>query len=136
MKKQNDTKTNNKTKQTIKTNKPTNSNGTEQIGQSTHVRFNDEVRQKLATEKKKTGKTIPKILIDAFLRKPTSKPVFSNEIGLDIRKELNRIGINLNQLARKVNTGLYEGWYSEFDTLSEQLTSALCIIGNHGKGKK
>lgn len=136
MTKQTDTKANKLNNTNKQETNATNNKKDDEIGKSSHVRFTDEVRELLATEKKNTGKSIPRILIDAFLKKPTSKPIFQNDIGLDIRKELNRIGVNLNQLTKKLNTGLYDGWYPEMNDIRSELSQTLCLIANYGKGKK
>ena len=94
---------------------------TKSAGKASFVRFSDEEHlaiQKLALEH---GESIPELLKKCFFGNPPKQPIVSDENARAIMIGLNRIGNNLNQIARKVNTGFREGFISAFDEVRDDL---------------
>lgn len=103
------------------------------LGGSSHVRFNDREYKQVQKDAFKKSKSIPTLLKDTYFKgRPTE--VLMNENDLDVvRKDLNKIGNNLNQVARKLNSGFMHGWNDTLDRVLEQfeiLTKQL----HHGYG--
>jgi hypothetical protein len=47
--------------------------------------------------------------------------------------ELRRIGNNVNQIAKRMNSGFFEGWHPEFQTVANHLaTLERYLVGRHG----
>ena len=84
--------------------------------------------RRIKKDSKVSGKSIPELLRDSYFGKLPVK-VLVNKNDLDIlRKDLNRIGNNLNQVAKRLNAGLMHGWSNtldlvleQFDTLTDQI---------------
>ena len=102
----------------------------------TNVRYGEEVYQKLKNAREDTGKSFATLFRDAFMKKPMSRPVFSHQDAKKILRELSRIGNNINQISRRVNQGVFYGWYPELDEMHAQLVDLGCYIVNYGPGKK
>lgn len=91
----------------------------------TTVRFTDEEFARISEESKLSGESIPKLLRARYFLGRKLKLLASEGDRRFIFMELRRIGNNVNQIARKVNTGALEGWYPEFADATRRLTD-LC----------
>jgi len=81
--------------------------------QSSHVRFNEDEFARIEEDSINTGKSIPTLLKEKYFSGPRPLPMISKE---DLKKhfgELGRIGNNMNQLARRLNSGIREGFVEE-----------------------
>lgn len=88
---------------------------------SSHIRFSKQEYQRLLKDKEITGKSIPWLLKTIYFKKDISTPTLDLETRKAVRRELAAIGNNLNQLARKANTGI-------FGDLQEDLIESLQTI--------
>ena len=92
------------------------------------VRMSPSEYKRIQKESKVLGKSIPQLLRDSYFGNlPVKVLVNKNDLGI-LRKDLNRIGNNLNQIAKRLNTGLMHGWsdtldmvLEQFDTLTDQI---------------
>lgn len=74
------------------------------VGLRCHVRFTDEEFEKIKKHKEYTGKTVPQLLKQAYFSKQIVLPLLSLVHFRDLIIELKRIGNNVNQIARKLNS--------------------------------
>ena len=68
-------------------------------------RLSDEELVKAQKMAKDAGLTVAKLAKRSLLRQKVKSPVIAREVGLEIDKQLARIGSNVNQIAKKVNAG-------------------------------
>jgi hypothetical protein len=99
----------------------------------TTVRFTDEEYDRITDEAKVSGESLPALLKRSHFRRQKLKLLFSEFERHSVCSELRRIGNNVNQIARRVNSGALEGWYKEFTEVSQRL-SELCsmVAGAYG----
>ena len=71
----------------------------------TTIRMSPEQFLKISEISKEMRKTIPKVFLDLLDRKVPQVTLMNTENVDKIRLELNRIGNNVNQIAKKVNSG-------------------------------
>lgn len=88
----------------------------------TNVRFTEEEYARLKEEVTLSGLTIPRLLKDAHFRRQPLKLFLCHEDREAVFSELRRIGNNVNQIARRVNSGLLDGWYPEFQAAVQSLS--------------
>jgi hypothetical protein len=75
------------------------------------VRVNSSEHKRILTMIKATGMSGPELFRRALLKRmDLERPLFSPELAREFANELKRQGSNINQIARKINTGLSEGW--------------------------
>lgn len=85
---------------------------------SSHVRFSEQEFSRIQKMQQLTGKSIPEILkTNTFSRTDLETPLMSKEEVSALLLELKRQGNNLNQLVRKLNSGLMQGWYENVNEL-------------------
>ena len=97
-------------------------------GGASYVQMSPSEYKRIKKESKESGKSIPDLLRKSYFGLLPRK-VLMNKNDLDVlRKDLNRIGNNLNQIARRLNSGLMHGWsdtldlvLKEFRTLTNQI---------------
>lgn len=89
---------------------------------STHVRFSEQELSRIEKAARSTGRSIPWLLKTAFFNSGELCPTFDKDSARSIQVELNRIGNNINQIAREINSGLKRGWNIEFERLNQQLS--------------
>ena len=89
-------------------------------GSATCVRFSPREYKRIKKKSDQSRKSIPQLLRDSYFgRLPTRVLLKDNDLDI-LRKDLNRIGNNLNQIARKLNAGLMHGWSNALESVSEQ----------------
>lgn len=71
----------------------------------TTIRMSPDQYLKISEISKETRKTIPKVFLDLLDRKVPQVTLMNVENVEKIKIELNRIGNNINQIARKINSG-------------------------------
>ncbi|MAV92001.1 MAG: hypothetical protein CL676_11330 [Bdellovibrionaceae bacterium] len=91
-----------------------------QIGGSTCVRMSSQEYSRIRKESNKTGKSIPELLREAYFSTPPRKVLVNKDDLTVLRKDINKIGNNLNQVARKLNAGFMHGWSNTLDLVLEQ----------------
>ncbi len=97
------------------------------------VRFTEEEFAQLKIDVEITGLSIPKLLKLSHFSKKKLRLLLAAEERHQVCTELRRIGNNINQIARCVNSGALEGWYSEFqDALKAISELQQMLAGVHG----
>ena len=86
-----------------------------------YVRFTPEEHSKIRKLAQMYGKTLPELLKECFFKNPPQQPSLSAEDARAMFISLNRIGNNVNQLARRVNSGFREGFIAAFDDVRDDL---------------
>ena len=89
---------------------------------SSHVRLSEPEHQRIRKEQQITGKSIPWLLKNAYFKGPLCVPLMGVEEQRALLVELRRIGNNINQIAKKINSGFREGWNEEFNQLCQQVS--------------
>ena len=88
----------------------------------TTVRFSESEYIRIKKEAHLSGESLPLLLKQSFFRGKKLKLLFDEETRHWVCRELRRIGTNVNQIARKVNSGALEGWHSEFEKVVESIS--------------
>ena len=98
-----------------------------------NVRFTPEQYERLKNEALILGITIPDLLKHAYFRKDPITVLMNHSDRKAVFHELCRIGNYVNQVARRVNTGLQEGWYKEFAEAIQILSNLeKYLVGGYG----
>ncbi len=95
---------------------------------SAHVRFSDDEYQKLEEVQKLTGLSIPVLLKKAFFQRKNPQVLLPEAERKAWFQELRRIGNNINQIARRVNSGLFDGWYPDIQELAKKLAAMELMV--------
>lgn len=70
----------------------------------TNVRFDELQWQKINDMSEQTGYTIPELLRKSYFDKSYAVPKLHRDDVNALKKEVNRLGVNINQIARHYNT--------------------------------
>ena len=90
-----------------------------------YVRFTEEENQRLEEEEKQTGKTGPELLKEAYLGKKATAVLMKDDDKNHFCIQLNRIGNNVNQIAKRINSGFAQGYDQDIETVRAQLSALL-----------
>jgi len=100
---------------------------------STCVKLDDSQYTALKEASRITNKSIPEILRTTYFNNPIGSPLIENSMAKKIINELNRIGNNVNQIARQVNNGIYEGWHSEFQEFYQHYVNLSQLVASYSR---
>tara|TARA_B100001248_G_C27045384_1_gene302752 strand:- start:155 stop:505 length:351 start_codon:yes stop_codon:yes gene_type:complete len=100
-----------------------------QIRYQVNVKLSPIDYKRLYKEHRKTGRSMPSLLRDSFLNRLPTKFLLKPEQGDKLIKEINRLGVNINQIARRVNAGVGYGWSEGITKCYETLDSMkrMCV---------
>lgn len=101
-----------------------------------NVRLDEKTYNKLCEMKKITGKSFATLLRETFIKKPLSQPVFNIKQAQVLIAEACRISGNVNQIAKRMNSGCFYGWYEDFQIVNKDIANLFCVVANYGRGKK
>ena len=90
------------------------------IGKAVCVRLSPIEYKRIEKESRKTGKSIPKLLRESHFHQPPRKVLIGKNDVAFLRKDLNRIGNNLNQVTKRLNSGLMHGWSNTLELILKQ----------------
>lgn len=94
----------------------------------TCVRFTDEEMHQIEEDAANIGKSIPALLKERYFKGPRPLPLVS-KVDLDnLFGELGRIGNNLNQIARRINSGIRAGFVGEFEEVQKSFDRLLTFL--------
>lgn len=85
--------------------------------QSSYVRFRNDEYARIAQDSVNSGKSIPQLLKEKYFRKSSPMPLLNKPDVALLRTELSRIGNDINQIARRINSGVRAGFYDEVSSL-------------------
>lgn len=99
----------------------------------TTVRFTDDEFARITEEARLAGLTLPVLLKRSHFSRKKLQLLLGETERHQVCAELRRIGNNVNQIAKRVNSGALEGWYSEFqDALKSISELQQMLAGVHG----
>ena len=97
------------------------------------VRFSEDEYKKIKEDSKTLGKSIPTLLRTNYFKGKIESPTFIKEDAEKILTALSRIGNNLNQIAKKVNSGFREGFQDSLSKVIDDITTMKRFVGGgHG----
>ena len=85
------------------------------------VRVSSAEHQQLLKDSKYLRKTLPKLLRESYFNRVPSTILMRDDDVDKLRVEINRIGNNINQIAKQMNSGIREGWNNSFERLCEKI---------------
>jgi hypothetical protein len=88
----------------------------------TTVRFTDEEFSRITEEAKLSGLSIPNLLKKSHFKRKKLQLLLSDVDRHFFCTEIRRIGNNVNQIARRVNSGALEGWFSELLDVARKIS--------------
>lgn len=88
----------------------------------TTVRFTDDEFSRITADAKLSGLTLPQLLKRSHFLRKELRLLFGKTERHSVCKELRAIGNNLNQLARRVNSGIFEGWHKDFEEMFKKIS--------------
>ena len=80
------------------------------IKNQSHVRFTDEEYARVHEDAEAYGKTDPEIIKSVYVSKNLARPVLNRDDAQRVLAALARIGNNVNQIARQLNSGFRQGF--------------------------
>lgn len=105
------------------------------IGKASCVKFSLIEYKRISEAARSTGESIPALLKEAFFKRTKLTPVFDRESAQKLISAINKVGNNLNQIARRVNSDIYYGWHHELTQIDESLSKlrSLAVCKVEGK---
>lgn len=101
------------------------------------VRFNVQERTQIEEDSVSTGKSIPTLLKESYFGSPRPLPLMTRVDVQRLNGELGRIGNNINQLARRLNSGIREGFMSNLDEIQRSFDGIwLFLVSQYCRCKK
>lgn len=82
---------------------------------------------------KNTGRSIPELLRRSYSSRPVRTPIVPNDMAKSIGIELSRLGNNVNQIARRMNSGVFEGWHPEFQIFCSEFSKMYQILAMYSR---
>lgn len=97
------------------------------------VYFAENEYKQISEDSCATGKSIPALLKLAYYSSRRVRVLMHKDDQEKWFRELRQWGNNLNQLAKRVNSGLMEGWYEEFKTVRDAINRIeALVVGAYG----
>lgn len=87
------------------------------------VRFTESEFLTLTKDAIASGRNIQRLLKESYFGKGPNKILFHREDAQNFLRELHRIGVNVNQIAKALNSGFREGWYDAFGKIADDMNS-------------
>ena len=86
-----------------------------------NVRFTPAEYRRLQRDQLLTGQSIPWLLKTRYFSGELKPPAFDYETSREILRQLSGIGTNLNQIARRVNSGISDGVHEQISAMLKLL---------------
>lgn len=102
------------------------------IGKPICVRVDEKQHRQLLADSIVTGKKIPSLLRDNYFERVPTNVLFHREDAKKLFKELNRIGVNINQMARAMNMGVLEGWSRKLEEVKNEVIALKDLVVTNG----
>ena len=101
--------------------------------QMTHIHFTDDEYATLKDDAMLYRKSIPDVIKAVYFRQALARPLLASDDARKILAELNRIGNNVNQIARQMNSGIRDGFNPAVDELRQEVAALRhMVMGAHG----
>lgn len=92
------------------------------------VRFTGDEYQAIEEDSINTGKSIPTLLKEKYFKGPRPLPLLAKADLAKVLGDLGRIGNNLNQIARRLNSGIRQGFMEEIEDLQRSFEELLVFM--------
>lgn len=86
-------------------------------GNRAHLRFSAAEYEEVVKDAKMLGMTVSSLIKTVYFQKKPLQSTFHNDDAKRILVELNRIGNNVNQIARQLNSGFRSGFTPAMDEI-------------------
>lgn len=93
-----------------------------------YLRFTESEYRQLEKDETRSGKTAQELLKAAYFQDGGLALLMSDEEKAELLKQIHRIGHNVNQIARKVNSGFAEGFHAEINEVRSYLFRLLTVL--------
>ena len=98
-----------------------------------HVKFTADEYEAIKEDALLYKKSIPEMLKAIYFGQKIARPLMAPEDGQRVLVELSRVGNNLNQIARHMNTGFRKDFNPAIDEMRDQLQEMRDLLaGKHG----
>jgi hypothetical protein len=99
-------------------------------GGRSHVRFSEKEWEKIEKDRIETKRSIPHLLKATYFNSGGVKVLINNINARSLIGHIGKIGNNINQIARKVNTG-NQPMKDELEEINKQLRQILHYLGRY-----
>ena len=104
---------------------------------STHVRFSNEQFERITRDAELSGESMPNLLKDAYFSGQSRVPLMRKDDAAMVISELNRIGVNFNQVAHHLNSGFREGFHDQLEQIANELHRLTnSVMFTYSKGRE
>lgn len=93
-----------------------------------YIRFNAEEYKQLQEDERKTGRSMQRLLKKAYFEGEPTVLLMTDEDAKHFSAQILRIGNNVNQIARQLNSGFAYGFQQELETIRSHLTLLLSWV--------
>ena len=93
-----------------------------------NVRFNSEEYERIRRDAQIIGESIPKLLKDSYFSRPILNPLMRHDDLIMMVGQLGRIGNNLNQVAKHLNSGFRAGFNDDLEEIRQTFTRPLTFV--------
>lgn len=87
----------------------------------TCVRLSDDERAQIEEDSINVGRSIPRLLRETYFDGPRPMTLMTKPDLTKLSAEIGRIGNNINQIAKRLNSGIRSGFYDEIAKAQESL---------------
>ena len=95
---------------------------------ATYVRLKKDEHERIQNAAVAQGMSIPELMKHVVLKGPLPIPLMFPDEHRVISTELNRIGNNMNQIAKKLNSGFREGFNNEFENMQREFNKLWAFL--------
>ena len=104
---------------------------TDLVAGRTQVRFTKEEFEKIRSDAAEEGESLPVLLKRVYFGTRERRLAFHRDDAKRLMVDLARIGNNLNQIARRVNSGFREGTNASFEGLRVEFQTLVNFVRGH-----
>ena len=97
---------------------------------SSHVRFNADEYQQIEEDSINMGKSIPQLLKERYFSEGKQVALITKPDLAILRTEISRLGNNINQIARRLNSGIRFGFNDEINGVREQVDNIWAFLAS------
>lgn len=99
-------------------------------GPMTCVRMTEDEKALIEVDSVNTGKSIPQLLKERYFSEGRQVTLITKPDLAALRAEIMRLGNNVNQIARRLNSGIRSGFNDEIKDVREQLDNIWAFLAS------